>query len=268
MKRPVRILIVLVVLSLIAGCGGKSATATPEPTNTPRPTDTPEPTSTPLPTDTPVPTDTPEPTNTPTPTLTPTQTPTRTPKPTSTSTPTPTPVPEPLVYTGSGDAVVDLDRPNEASLIHIAGNAAGHHFAVKSYDSVGNYLELLVNTTEPYNGTRPLDFMADEYATRLEITASGDWAVTISPLVLISVLDVPGTYEGEGDDVIFLNGNPDLATIEGNQAGRHFAIKGYNGGRNLLVNTTDPYEGTVILHKETLILEIIAEGPWSITVTE
>jgi WD40 repeat protein len=81
MRNLACILAVLAIFSLVVGCGGKDATATPEPTNTPTPTLTP----------THTPTLTPTSTRTPTPTHTPTSTPT----PTRTPTPTPTPPPHP-----------------------------------------------------------------------------------------------------------------------------------------------------------------------------
>lgn len=84
MKTLILILTILVTSSLVTGCSGSDATATPPSTGTLQPTDTPAPTTTPKPTDTPIP-----PTNTPTPTQT--ATPTNTPEPTATATPTPPP---------------------------------------------------------------------------------------------------------------------------------------------------------------------------------
>lgn len=69
MRHASHVIIALIVLFWVAGCGGEAVTATPVPTDTPQPTDTPRPTDTPAPTDTPEPTSTPTPppTNTPMP---------------------------------------------------------------------------------------------------------------------------------------------------------------------------------------------------------
>jgi hypothetical protein len=232
-----------------------STTALPDPTSTPSASDTP--TLTPAPTDTPTITPTAPPTGTPAPTATPT------------STPTPTVTPTPIVIEGSGDAVVDVERPDDPSIIHITGNAASRHFAVTSYGSDGQRLDLLVNTTSPYDGKKPLDFLVGEHATRFEVSATGPWTISILPLTAAQVLRVPGSIEGRGDDVVFLTGNtPDLATIVGNDSSRHFAVREYGSGRpGLLVNTTDPYQGTVPLNTDTLILVISAVGDWAIDVT-
>jgi hypothetical protein len=69
MTTPTRTLVTLLILSLLVGCGGESATATPQRTTIPPTTDAPVPTETPspaTPTHTSLPTSTPESTATPT----------------------------------------------------------------------------------------------------------------------------------------------------------------------------------------------------------
>jgi hypothetical protein len=220
------------------------------PTNTPTNTSTPEPTNTPTPTNTPVPpTNTPEPTNTPTPT--------------STS----TPLPDPVVLTGSGDDIVDFENPFNIAIAHIVGNAGGRHFAIINYGADGSRYDLLVNTTDPYDGIKPIDFGSNEHTTRFEVKAAGSWTITVMPVTSAKVLDVPGKIEGSGDDVIFLiGGTPDVATVVGNQQGRHFAVVGYGNRRNLLVNTTDPYEGKVVLGGDVRVLVVTGVGSWLLDV--
>ena len=60
---------------------------------------------------------------------------------------------------------------------------------------------------------------------------------------------------------------PDLAKIEGNSKSSFFAVLGYNGGRDLLVNTTDPYSGSVIINSKTMIIEVKSVGSWKIYIT-
>ena len=271
-KRALAIAVATIVLALAGlACGGSeeepsAPTASPTiersptrppatPTNTPEPTNTPKPTSTPEPTDTPAPTNTPEPTDTPEPT------------------PTSTPVPEPEVFTGTGDAVIDVERIFDFALAHIVGNSASRHMSVESYDEQGNRLDLLVNTSDPYDGFRGINMIDGETTARFQVSATGEWTIEILPLapteaIKEHMLWVPGTYESNGDNLILLQGEtPDLATIIGNADARHFAVISHNGGRDLLVNTSDPYEGTVILDAGTLLLQVFAHGPWSIEVT-
>lgn len=213
-------------------------------------------------TDAPEPTELPEPTRTPQPTKT--KIPTLTPRPT----PVPTELPDPVIVSGSGDSIVDAENPYGAAIVHITGNAGSHHFAVMNYDTNGNQIDLLVNTTDPYEGVRPLDFRADEHTTRFEVKATGEWQIEILPIKFANSLSVPGTYEGSGDDVLLLlGGTPDLAKVKGNAGAHHFAILSYGKYSDLLVNTTDVYEGTVLLSSDVVALEIDAEGSWSIQVT-
>jgi len=153
--------------------------------------------------------------------------------------------------------------------VHIKGNSSSRHFAVKSYDINGESIELLVNTTNPYDGICPLDFMSGEWTTRFEVTASGSWSIELVPLTSLRVLTVPGTIEGNGDEVFLINGGtPDTAKIIGNSSSRHFAVKSYGDDRDLLVNTTDPYESEVLVDGNAVIIEVISESKWSIEIFE
>ena len=165
----------------------------------------------------------------------------------------------------------------QPGLVHITGNMGSDHFAVKNFDAAGEKLELLVNTTDPYDGVRPLDWMDDECTARFQVKGGGDWSITLLPLAPIPEvkrhwIGLPGTYKGEGDDVIILIGSntPDLANVSGNASKYHFAVLAWTakrGSDQLLINTTDPYEGTVILDPTTFAIEVKAVGAWTVEVT-
>ncbi len=127
-----------------------------------------------------------------------------------------------------------------ASLLRITGHAGGHHFAVWGRDANGDRTTLFVNTTDPYVGTVPLNF--DEPTARLEITAVGFWTVEVLPLSAARVADVPGIITGQSDDVVLISGTPGTTQIIGNADSRHFAVVSYGVFRDLLVNTTEPYD--------------------------
>ena len=174
------------------------------------------------------------------------------------------PEPDPVTFTGSGDSIVDFYNHFEIAIVHITGNAASRFFAVINYDDSGNKIDVLVNTTDPYDGIRPLDF-GENRTVRFEVQAIGDWKIEVLPFSMAHTLNVPGVITGNGDDVILLaSGTPDLATVKGNEASRFFAVIGYGHGKDVLVNTTEPYQGTVILKPDTLVLEVQANGKWSI----
>ena len=208
------------------------------------------------------PTDTPGPTDTPAPT--------RTPRPTSTKKPTltATPVPQPIELTGTGDRIVDLERETWPGIAHITHSGNGN-FAVINYDAQGEYLGLLVNTIGNYEGKRLIDIKNNEYTSRFEVKADGNWTITIYPLLpeYVTYMDVPGTYSGTGDDVIALHGSPDIATFNYLGDG-NFAVIGYSSEDwDLLVNEIGPYNGQAIVPNGTVLLEVTADDPWTMEIT-
>jgi len=183
-------------------------------------------------------------------------------------TPSPTPPPEPIVLTGSGDAIVDIEKWPGPALVRISGNSGGRHFAVINHDAAGTYLDLLVNTTAPYEGLRPLDFYDGIQTTRFEVTATGAWQIEVLPLLESATrADVPGSISGRGDDVLMLLDAADTAMIRGNAAGRHFAVHSYGVSVDLLVNTTEPYDGQVLIPFGGRVLVVTADGDWEMEFT-
>ena len=79
-----------------------------------------------------------------------------------------------VVFTGSGDDIIDLDVTGYYYVFHITGNAEGNYFAVITYDGYGMYDDLLVNTTDPYSGKVKLG----KDTTIVAVKASGDWSFT------------------------------------------------------------------------------------------
>lgn len=235
--------------------------AEPSPTVALEPTPTTEP-----PAPAPEPTATPEPEPTATPTPVP---PTPTPEPTATPQPTPTPEPpaEPTFYAGSGDDVVNIEKPggpDSPAVVFVRGNAEGRHFAVTAYGSDGEYVNLLVNTTDPYEGLVPLDFRERDSSAIFEVSAPGEWEIEIRPLASIDLHSVPGEVSGAGDHVFAIEGDSSTATIVGNDAERHFAVIGWGDRSHLMVNTTDRYEGRVLVPNDIIVVEVTGVGNWSV----
>ncbi|MCL4257651.1 MAG: hypothetical protein KJZ53_03870, partial [Anaerolineales bacterium] len=63
------------------------------------------------------------------------------------------------------------------------------------------------------------------------------------------------------------SGTPDLAVIEGNASSRYFGVFSYGNDIDLLVNTTDPYSGTQIIDRSAIVIEVVADGAWSISIS-
>ena len=181
-------------------------------------------------------------------------------------------------YEGTGDDYFAIEKPDEIAVMKIIGNSSGNHFSVTGYDEDGNQTDLFVNTTSYYDGLVVLDFdylRRGQDTTHLEVNVTGDWNIGIFPIGAADWVDVPGEISGEGDNVIILDrseNNPSLARITGNQNSNHFAVVGWHeesgwpSRADLLINTTQSYEGTVRLDQATMILEVTAIDDWEIVV--
>jgi hypothetical protein len=251
MRRLLLIAIVTLTASAILTSCGPASTPIPASTSVPAttvPTDTPAPTNTPKPTSTPRPTNTPKPTNTPRPT------------------PTFTPTPAPIDLSGKGNSIVNVEKWNGPALARIIYMGVGN-FAVVNYGPDDERLNLLVNTIGKYEGTVPLDFLDGEQTVRLEVKSSGPWEMHVVPLGEVRFVDIPGKFDGKGDDVVYLSGdNPDVMKVDASDASGNFVIWGYGNSRNLLVNELAPYTGDSLMTSDTKVLAINAEGSWSIEI--
>ena len=153
---------------------------------------------------------------------------------------------------------VDLPVDAGATLVATLSHRGSRNFAVQSYGN-GQRLNLLVNHIGPYTGTVPLN-LTDE-PDQLEIDADGSWMVTISDVFGQPVLEE--TIAGTGDEVLVLAtrvGRLDI-THDGES---NFAVLSYGNGRELLINKIGIYNGTVQVSGGALVLEIAADGNWTI----
>lgn len=172
-------------------------------------------------------------------------------------------IPDSITYSGSGDDVITIDQLEGVFVFHIVGNQEERHFSVKGYDSSGESTELLVNTTSAYEGTT-ID--PSQKTVMLEIKATGDWSIDVKSIFEMGTISSGETVSGSGDSVILVSSYGSTANISGNTSERHFSVKSYGSESDkLLVNTTEVYEGTVMLIGKPIILEVNAVGEWSIS---
>lgn len=199
----------------------------------------------------------------------PTESPDPTAAPVPTEAPEPTPEPDPIILTGSGDSILDVDKPDSPMLVSIKGNSCSRYFGVTALDENNEPLDLLVNVTDPYEGSGPLDFFDFQLTKRLQVESNCEWEISILSLGAARVLTVPGSISGTGDELFLLDGEtPDLVHVVGNSEGRYFGVFGYSDFPDLVVNTTDPYDGTGILSVDTVAIEVESIGEWTIEISE
>lgn len=175
-------------------------------------------------------------------------------------------IPQAVHYSGTGDDVLTISPPEGVYVFRINGNGDGKHFAVWGYDAEGNRTELFVNTTEPYSGVT-LDPSLS--TALLEITATGDWEIELVSIYEMPTIGQGDSIEGFGDSVMLISSHGLTASIVGNSVSAHFAVKSYGSSNyNLMVNTTEPYEGKVMIKGNPFILTVTSEDSWTITFDE
>ena len=200
-----------------------------------------------------------------------TKIPTLTPMPTKTSTsiPTATSMPLPVVIEGKGDQVVNFSKTWEDPTILKIQNSGGSNFIVKNYDDNGEEIDLLVNTIGKYQGVILIGVTSLENpTTRFSIRSSGSWRIEADPFEFsyLESIQIPGSLEGENDNVVLLIGSPDLINFKCDRG--YIGVWAYTSTkRSLIVNEVGPYSGQSILPNGTAMLVIKSTGKWSFDVT-
>lgn len=169
---------------------------------------------------------------------------------------------------GTGDSVIPIPCYPMPCLINITHSGDGN-FAVKSYDTSGNYTDLLVNTIGFYAGQVTTYFDYAESAM-LEIKANGNWSMTFKPMSAMTRV-VPNPAEEakggiyEGDYVVYVDDEPLKVVGFVHRGSSNFSVKAVAPTETkLLVNTIDEYKGTVIWDEPQSFYVVHADGRWAI----
>lgn len=205
----------------------------------------------------------------PTPVTTPAPTPEQTPEPTSDPTPEPTLALsfQPITLKGRGDKIVRFEIPEDAVGVATIKHTGGGNFAVWTVDEFGDETDLLVNEIGSYSGRVLFDEQGHSVAFSVE--AGGSWSIVINPIEKAPTWSGNGTIDGTSDQVVRLTGDTGGFAIlnmrfrgDGN-----FAIWAYGAsGTDLLVNEIGSYSGEALLGG-AILLEIIADGPWELSIS-
>jgi hypothetical protein len=251
--------VVVILVFIVAAAAGAEETGDTDPVAdaTQVPTATQQPTATEDPTPTAEATPTPEPTEEPT------------------ATPDPTPTPEPtaafadIELSGTGDAVPRFEIPADSAAIAEISHSGTSNFAIFTIAEDGTQTDLLVNTIGNYSGTVLFDEQSGQHSVGFEVTADGQWTIVIQPVTAALTWDVESAVSGTGDDVVRIDPPVSgLLTADVSHTGvSNFAIISYGGGpfgQDLLVNEIGAYDGEVIVADGTFLIEITADGDWSI----
>ncbi|WP_433772935.1 tripartite tricarboxylate transporter TctB family protein [Bacillus wiedmannii] len=168
---------------------------------------------------------------------------------------------------GSGDSVTSKVNLKSGLAFFDFNHAGSRNFIVHLKDASGNDVGLLVNTIGSYKGKVSATIPASgEYY--LEVKSSGNWNAAITQETPLVSESVPGTINGHGDDVVFINIPSGNHIVKLKHTGsRNFIIK--VNDQNLLVNKIGTYEGSssqVFKDSGMYSFGVKADGDWSITI--
>lgn len=168
---------------------------------------------------------------------------------------------EPVSLSGTGDMVIPVP-----ALVGIVGatHSGSANFSISGLDANNQSTgELLVNAIGAYSGTTAFGLSAFADTVNLQLSADGAWTVTIAPIAAAPALVLPATSTGDG---VFLYDGAASMWAMTHAGSSNFAVVEYGGMfPNLMVNEIGVYSGTVPAQAGPSVIEVSADGAWSIT---
>jgi len=193
------------------------------------------------------------------------------PLPTNTLVPSLTPIPEPKQFSGSGNVELSLqdvlvDSILGGIVLHIKGPDSDDVFRVIGFNANGEVSEILVDTAESYDAFLVLE----ETPARISIESVGDWTVVVYPITvpLTKVVEVPGLFNGDGNQVLGLNGDADEVLISTTSQQEFVVITHGVYGSQTLFNIIGSANESAEIPPETWLLEIQTTGTWTVEIID
>ncbi|ACZ31158.1 hypothetical protein Xcel_2140 [Xylanimonas cellulosilytica DSM 15894] len=171
------------------------------------------------------------------------------------------PVFDVVEQSGTGDSVIAV--PAAAGMVTMTHDGSAN-FAVVVLDAENASTgDLLANTIGAHSGTAAFGLSAiSGDPANLQITADGNWTITIAPLASAPALPESGTGDG-----VFRHDGAAAVWALTHDGSANFAVLQYTDGlfdMPLLVNEIGAYSGTVPAKAGPSIVTITADGNWTL----
>lgn len=167
-----------------------------------------------------------------------------------------------ITQSGVGDNLVTLPVGVTAAMV-TATHDGDRNFVVNALNADNETTgDLLVNTIGAYSGTTVYGFNAFSDATSLQVTADGNWTITVSPLSTAPAL----ATSGAGDAVFLFDGSAGKLTAT-HDGTRNFIVQEETDRASsfgLLINEIGAYSGTVPLSSGPSVISVRADGAWTL----
>src|SRR5699024_4920172 len=101
----------------------------------------------------------------------------------------------------------------------------------------------------------------------LRVEAEGDWSINLVSLGEAPCWDGGTTYEASGDSIVIVDGGADGLThgTLTHQGQSNFAVGAWGESHpDLIENDDGIYDGTCLLPDGSLVLQVEADGTWTI----
>lgn len=167
-------------------------------------------------------------------------------------------------FTGQGDDVVTLAAPVGFGVLSFECLRCSSNTVVQSPES-----DLFVNEIGPYSGTRLIGAGLDASTTRLQITATGSWKLTVGGVDTVKAFDGRKAVSGHGDNVLVLRPGPEIVHFtHGGKSNVALTVLALDGRYiDLPINEIGHYDGTVLISADgaAVVVQVTADGAWSLT---
>lgn len=168
---------------------------------------------------------------------------------------------ETVTYAGVGDEVIEL--PTELSTgLATFSHDGDSNFIVWTYDKDFEMVDLVANEIGETSATAAfgLSYFSVTKVKYIEVTANGNWSITLKPLTQAESFNGQGTGSGVFKGTI-KSGKKSL-THSGDS---NFVIWQWctNGVTDLVVNEIGTYSGSKLVKAGTCIFTVDADGPWT-----
>lgn len=168
-------------------------------------------------------------------------------------------------YSGSGDSILELELPAGPDSIGIASitHSGSRNFSIWALDENLDQDDLLVNEIGNYAGTVVFNLTSGVRIVAFEIGADGPWTVTLKDVLSLEEITQGSSATGQGDGVLLYRGETTIANVS-HEGERNFALWSYGQDSDLLINEIGGYSGQVRWQSGPALIEITADGPWTI----
>lgn len=177
----------------------------------------------------------------------------------------------PITLKGTGDGSPKFTLPQNVSALAVISNTGAGTFIVQTVAADGTTIETLVADDGAYHGTLLFDAKSGDNAVGFTVVSGGAWTIVVRPVSAARLWNGTGTVKGVGSDVLLVRPPTSAAltatlTHTGSSA---FTVTDYTtaGDITTVLDVTGSFNGKEQLGAGTGILQVEADGSWSIAVT-